>query len=107
MTQENIRLEPKEIAALSRNFQQCFAPGDHLWIFGSRVNPHARGGDIDLYIETKVSEASLALEKQDAYLYALYEEIGFQKIDVILNLVNSDTHLPIYEIAKSEGVQLV
>lgn len=104
MKQENIRLEPSEIAALSRNFRRCFAPGDHLWIFGSRVNPKARGGDIDLYVETTLLEASEVIEKQNAFLYALYEEIGLRKIDVVLNVVKNDTHLPIYAVAKEEGV---
>jgi len=107
MIQKNIRLEPTEIAALSRNFQRCFAPGDHLWIFGSRVNPRARGGDIDLYVETTISEVSEVFEKQNALLYALYEEIGLQKIDVVFNLINNKTHLRIYDIAKEEGIQLV
>lgn len=107
MTLENIRLEPSEIAALRHNFQRHFPSDDHLWLFGSRVRPQARGGDIDLYIETTLTEGPLVLEKQNAFLYDLFEEIGLQRIDVVLNLINSHTHLPIYDVARAEGVQLV
>ena len=107
MNLKNIRLESFEIMAICKNFRQCFAEDDHLWIFGSRVNPNARGGDIDLYIETTIKETSQVLEKKRSFLYALYEEIGLQRIDVILNLLCSDTHLAIYDIAKTEGIQLV
>lgn len=107
MTLEKIRLEPSEIVAITNNFRKCFTPDDHLWIFGSRVNLKARGGDIDLYIETTLKESQEALERQNNLLYALYEDIGVQKIDLVVNLLISPTHLPIYDIAKAEGIQLV
>ncbi|MBA3239027.1 MAG: nucleotidyltransferase domain-containing protein [Parachlamydiaceae bacterium] len=107
MNLKDIRLEPFEIMAICKNFNQCFADGDHLWIFGSRVNPNARGGDIDLYIETTIKDTSQVFEKKSSFLYTLYEEIGLQRIDVIINLPCSDIHLPIYDIAKAEGIQLV
>lgn len=107
MTIENIRLTPFEIDVICASFRNYFAPEDHLWIFGSRVNPKARGGDIDLYIETTISDASVAVDKNTAFVIDLYDKIGEQKIDVVLNLVTRDHKLAIYEIAKEEGVQLV
>jgi hypothetical protein len=38
---------------IRNSFRQCFGGEDHLWLFGSRVNDYKRGGDIDLYVETK------------------------------------------------------
>lgn len=107
MSIKNLRLTPSEIAALSNLFRQYFSDEDHLWIFGSRVDPNARGGDIDLYIETTITQTKLALEKKLAFVCALYECIGLQKIDVVLNLIGSGVFLPIYAIAKNEGIQLV
>jgi hypothetical protein len=39
---------------IRNSFRQCFGGEDHLWLFGSRVNDHKRGGDIDLYVETNL-----------------------------------------------------
>jgi hypothetical protein len=107
MTVENIRLTPFEIDAICKSFQTYFAPEDHLWLFGSRVNPKARGGDIDLYIETTIPEVSAAVDKNTAFVIELYDKIGEQKIDVVLNLVTRDYKLAIYEVAREEGIQLV
>jgi hypothetical protein len=93
--------------ALKKAFSHHFAPTDHLWLFGSRVDANARGGDIDLYIETTIIPSQEVLDNKLSFLCELYEAIGLQKIDVVLNLVGSNTHLPIYDIAKSEGVQLL
>lgn len=107
MTIETIRLTPFEIDAICKSFRTYFEPEDHLWLFGSRVNPKARGGDIDLYIETTIPDASTAVDKNTAFVIELYDKIGEQKIDVVLNLVTRDYKLAIYEVAREEGVQLV
>lgn len=60
-----------------------------------------------MYIETTISDASVAVDKNTAFVIELYDKIGEQKIDVVLNLVTRDHKLAIYEIAKEEGVQLV
>jgi hypothetical protein len=107
MAMENIRLTPFEIGAICESFRAYFEPEDHLWLFGSRVNPKARGGDIDLYIETTISDVSTAVDKNTAFVIDLYDKIGEQKIDVVLNLLTRDYKLAIYEVAREEGVQLV
>jgi len=104
---QDIRLTPFEIDAICASFRTYFTSEDHLWLFGSRVNPKARGGDIDLYIETTLLDASAAVDKQTAFVIELYEKIGEQKIDVILNLLTRDYELAIYEVAREQGVQLV
>jgi hypothetical protein len=48
-----------------------------------------------------------AFDKKIAFLSNLKKEIGDQKIDVVLRIISSDHHLPIYEVAKSQGVRLV
>lgn len=106
LKEQNIRLKLSEIDAIKTSFKHHFASADHLWIFGSRVDPNARGGDIDLYIET-ISPSQEALNKKLDFVCELYKAIGLQKIDVVLKLTTSDFHLPIYEVAKSEGIQLL
>lgn len=101
---KGIRLENSQILTISKAFRACFLPDDHLWIFGSRVDLKKRGGDIDLYIETgmSVEEANAARIK---FLTNLEIELGEQKIDVVLKI--GDFYLPIYDVAKNEGVKLL
>lgn len=44
-----IRLDTEEAAALSEALQGV--PGE-AWLFGSRVDPHRRGGDVDILLMT-------------------------------------------------------
>jgi len=34
--------------------EKYFGSDVHIWLFGSRVNDQAKGGDIDLYIEPSI-----------------------------------------------------
>lgn len=107
MSKKQVRLSVSEVNAIKEAFGQHFASKDHLWLFGSRTNPEERGGDIDLYIETTIHPSAEALNRKISFVCDLYERIGLQKIDVVLNVVGSDFHLPIYDVAKSEGMKLV
>lgn len=102
-----VRLKPYEIDAIIKSFREFFGKNDHLWIFGSRVNFEARGGDIDLYLETEMPQADIVVSKKTQFVVALYNQIGEQKIDVVINMINSNVKLPIYEVARQTGVQLV
>jgi hypothetical protein len=101
-----IRLQEFEINAIKAIFSDKFSPGDHLWIFGSRVNLGKRGGDIDLYIETTIDTSLLFKIKLD-FIIAICDKIGDQKIDVVINTINNSLNLPIYSHAIQTGVQLV
>mgnify|MGYP000927279360 CR=1 FL=1 len=104
---EKVRLKPKYLTAIVAAFKDNFLPTDRLWIFGSRVNLQARGGDIDLYIETADSDAELVTQRRIKFIAAVWKQIGEQKIDVIIKLTGSKFELPIYAVAVKEGVQLV
>jgi len=101
----NVRLKPFEIEAIITAFDKTFLPTDHLWIFGSRADMSKRGGDIDLYVETTLNSED-AVKSRIKLAVLICDEIGDQRIDVVLNLLNSDTQLPIYAKARREGVQL-
>lgn len=101
-----VRLKQFEIDAIIDAFKHNFDCDDKLWLFGSRADLSKRGGDIDLYVETKLN-AELAVDARLNFVIMICDRIGEQKIDVVLNLLSGTTELPIYELAKTEGVQLV
>ena len=107
MTYPAIRLELSEVESIISLFKTFFTKEDHLWIFGSRVDLDKKGGDIDLYIETHISDAQEVTEAKIAFLRELYHAIGDQKIDVVVNRITQPFPLPIYGIAKEEGILLV
>ncbi|MBS0185086.1 MAG: nucleotidyltransferase domain-containing protein [Proteobacteria bacterium] len=101
----NIRLEPKDLASIIESFKECFDEYDHLWLFGSRVYPEKRGGDIDLYIEVKHFDFNKVYDQKSQFWILLQDRLGEQKIDIVVRDPNQD--LLIYKIAKDEGVLLV
>lgn len=99
-----IRLSIPEKTAIVRLFKKHFPKGK-LYLFGSRVDPAARGGDIDLLCEQE-GDLDALLKQQSAFLSELYEAIGEQKIDFILYRPSENSDLKIAKKAKETGVRL-
>lgn len=104
---KKVRLSDAELEALNFMFKKHFMKDDQLWIFGSRVDCSKKGGDIDLYIETKATEPKHAIKMKFNFIIDLESRIGEQKIDVVLNMLNFPHSLPIYDIAKQQGVKII
>lgn len=103
----DVRLTPRELKAIKSAFQLHFNAKDHLWLFGSRVDLNKRGGDIDLYIETTCDDLSEITDRKIDFLVDLKNNLGDQKIDLIIRRLHSDEMLPIYDEAKKTGVVVV
>lgn len=104
---QKLRLPMRDMLAMETVFCQSFLKDDSLWIFGSRVDLAKKGGDIDIYIETAMPDPKQAVESKIKFLCDLKEEIGDQKIDVVLNVKSLHYDLPIHQVAKSEGVKII
>lgn len=107
MSFSSVRLDILEIENIISTFKMLFRKEDRLWIFGSRVDLNKKGGDIDLYIETNISDVKEINKARIDFITELYYKIGEQKIDVIVHKITDSFSLPIYDIAKQEGVRLV
>ena len=103
---QKVRLGESNINHIIESFKQHFGKDDHLWLFGSRLDLERRGGDIDLYVETQLPSAEAAA-KETRFVVDLWRRMGEQKIDVVLHVLSESKKLPIYEVAKVKGVQLV
>lgn len=60
-----MRLSPEEIAAIRHLVQGRFGADAGIWLFGSRLDDRARGGDVDLYVEPeRLPDENLLLARQ-------------------------------------------
>jgi predicted nucleotidyltransferase len=102
-----MRLKPEEIDAIRECVSAVFGPGAPVWLFGSRVDDHRRGGDIDLLLETTL-DAEERLRRRFRLLAQLQQRLGEQKIDLVLSNPNdpADTERLIVQAAKAQGLRL-
>ncbi|MDP2026808.1 nucleotidyltransferase family protein [Sulfuriferula sp.] len=74
-------------------------PSATVYLFGSRVDDSARGGDLDLLVLSR----EISLWDRLDILAALHRKLGEQKIDLI---VYPDLSKPFARIAAREGILL-
>ena len=80
--EREIRLSEREIEAIRKTVEEVFGKEARVYLFGSRVNPEEKGGDIDLFIEAP--EGKTGVEEKLKFLVRLKERIGEQKVEVIV-----------------------
>ena len=97
-----MRLSKFEIKMIQKAFKETFEDGK-IYLFGSRVDDSKRGGDIDLYVVPNGELCDLYDIKM-RFLAMLQENIGEQKIDVI---IAKDANRPIEKEALKQGVDLM
>lgn len=99
-----MRLTSDEINAITDCAARHFGAGSVVRLFGSRVHDDLRGGDIDLHVIAETAERA-TLQSEGAFLAALEERIGEQRIDVLL-LAPGERFRPIDDIAVATGISL-
>jgi predicted nucleotidyltransferase len=94
-----------QYAAMIRKEAKSLAGDDvRVRLFGSRVDDHAKGGDVDLLLELKhsVDEPAQLAAKLAA---RISRAMDGRKVDVLIRAPNLQ-FLPIHQIALQEGVLL-
>lgn len=99
-----MRISSAEADKIKTAAERCFGAGTIVRLFGSRADDTRRGGDIDLQI-IAADESAVSLEGELKFRAALEDEIGEQKVDVLLRRL-TDPELPIDVIARHKGVLL-
>jgi predicted nucleotidyltransferase len=74
-----MRLTPKEIKVIQETILK-YDPEAKIHLFGSRVDDHKKGGDIDLLVFSKILTYSDRLKIKAK----LYDDIDWQKIDLVV-----------------------
>ena len=73
-----MRLTPQEQTAI-RTTILAIDPNAKIYLFGSRADDAQKGGDIDIYVDSKTIKLSQKIDIQ----VKLYDLIGEQKIDIV------------------------
>jgi len=102
----SVRLSAREIQNIRRVLSAVLAEYAQAaaWLFGSRANMQAKGGDIDLFIEVGgdvLDELALMRRLGVAFMKSL----GERKIDIVIKGRNTPGSA-LHQIARSEGVLL-
>lgn len=93
-----MRLTQKERTEITRSIAGR-DPSAAIYLFGSRVDDNARGGDLDIMVLSR----EISLWDRLDILADLHRTLGEQKIDL---LVYPDLSKPFARIAAREGIQL-
>jgi predicted nucleotidyltransferase len=99
-----MRLNKRTQSIIHNTAADFFGLEATVYLFGSRTDDSAKGGDIDLYIETDQpleNRASAAAR----FSASLQRQLGDQKIDVIVADPQTP-RLPIHDAARREGIRL-
>ena len=98
-----VRLTDEVVEKIRELLKTHFGEGARAWIFGSRANLSAKGGDIDIYVE--VEDYRGIFGKKLNFLVDLEKVIGEQKVDVVIK--PSGCNEPISLEAKGKGVKIL
>ena len=94
-----MRLSADQAKIIRQEVLTHLGPSSAVWLFGSRINDEARGGDVDLYVETD----SPALLDERRCKVSLEEKLDMP-VDLLVRSFQDDS--PIARIAKNQGKRL-
>lgn len=113
-----MRLSSRQQHVLRQTLQRRFGADARLWVFGSRVDNKARGGDVDLMVQTNATDPHQLVAARLHFLADLQGTLEFEgeKIDLVLLApclgARPDTPgapsplLPVQRVALAEGIEL-
>jgi len=99
-----VRLTQNEIDQIRRTAARIFGADVQVYLFGSRTDDTARGGDIDLLIDTPHTEL-MTFDNRITFLVDVKKAIGDRKIDVLYDKPDLQDE-PVIIHAKKTGIPL-
>lgn len=99
-----MRITPEQVEIIRQTTREIFGDNARVRLFGSRLDNHRRGGDIDLLVESDQAIADVA-RKRLQLVARLQIRLGDQPIDVLTCDAQTRTG-PVHREAQRTGVQL-
>lgn len=101
-----MRLNAHQRETIKQAARGCFGADATVRLFGSRVDDHKRGGDIDLFITTSLSDSDAIARAEIAFQVEVQRALGEQRIDLLVDYPGRCERPPIFAIAEQSGVRL-
>ena len=96
-----MRLTPDQIQVITHTVAGLTAEGTDVFLFGSRLDDQARGGDVDLFVESDVPLTLL----ERARLQVDLESALNLPVDLVVQVRNVAS-TPFQQIARTRAVRL-
>ena len=100
-----MRIEANEIQIIKNTVRDHFGLESSVLLFGSRTDDDKRGGDIDLLIESELSEVD-AFRARIEVMTDIQLGIGDQKIDIVVAKRGERDDRAVVRNARNEGIAL-
>lgn len=100
-----MRITANQLSIVKALARRYFGEDVKLRLFGSRVDSEKKGGDCDFLIETSLANPDEIISSMITQLQSS-DPFEDEKIDIIVKRRQFSFDMPIYHIAKQEGVQL-
>lgn len=99
-----MRISIEQAKLMADAARQIFGTDTRLRLFGSRLDDSARGGDVDLLLESDrpVTEPALLAARLAS---KVSRQMGGRRVDVVVSAPNLQ-QTPLHEIAHREGILL-
>ncbi len=95
-----MRLNKNEIEVIVNAVAARFTPDAHVYLFGSRLNDDAKGGDIDLLVDLPEPDGDTVRHSCQG-IADIQMALGEQKIDLIVRHPNSTDRAIFHEALKN------
>jgi predicted nucleotidyltransferase len=99
-----MRLTPFQVDTVKSTVGRIVGHSARVWLFGSRTDDQARGGDIDLFVQTE-ERLPNRVASACRVVAELQQQLGDQRIDVVLADAATPPQ-PIHQIARETGIML-
>jgi predicted nucleotidyltransferase len=100
-----MRVSDKNVTVFKNAVHATFPSGAKVFLFGSRLDDHKRGGDIDLMVVSNQQRTVLETAKIAA-ITKIQMTLGEQKIDLIVTNDPERDPRPVVREALRHGVEL-
>lgn len=101
-----MRINNIQTKVLKHIATELFGPQVRLLLFGSRTDDLRRGGDIDLYVTEVTLTGQEALDAKLRFLVKAKQQLGDQRIDLILAPEPGQPPSAIHRVAEQTGILL-
>lgn len=83
-----MRLSTEQRNIIEKTAIRHFGKNVKVYLFGSRIYPEQKGGDIDLFLEA-VPDELITIKKKIGFIIDLKKDLGDQKIDVVFKTADT------------------